>query len=386
MNEISSHELLLAETLIIKRDFAILSDIVINLGGELITPFLPFAALFCKEITDYLNNMGVSVSFPITSKYSIADIRNKTKFFDMSTNKLLETIRFVDELQDNYFSGLLRFEFLKWFNLHYNLGVYFSDKKIMGNTHYAFYILQNDKELLKQFSDHKKYEILSTQAKSLGIDLGQIIGVINKAISGVFQRKGISDPLTESVFIKNNLIVNYKDYNTNRIKKIGTGSTRAINVLLLHILSNANLACYGLTATIRKDNGILLRLQYIVLHYICVRINKLNEYIKQNPNICCDKSQLQIISTLVSAVAQIERGEITVTTFRNCLMHLRLSDKDGNPLIKKQYYDISKPYCGLVESLFDNNDYSDVTSKISASLIEISSILEPYLAELTPSP
>lgn len=90
-----------AEIAIIKRDFDLLRKLAMRLMPELQLQLLPYAALFCSEVIEYLNNKGFSVEIEQTSKYSIKDVRQKAKFFDIGVKKLLQSIENIDELQDD---------------------------------------------------------------------------------------------------------------------------------------------------------------------------------------------------------------------------------------------------------------------------------------------
>lgn len=93
-----------------------------------------------------MNQKGQSVEIEQTSICSIEDVRQKAKFFDLSINKLLQSIVNVDELQDDYFVRIMKFPELGRWNMHDNLGVWFDKgKKVVGNTHYAYYVFQDQK-------------------------------------------------------------------------------------------------------------------------------------------------------------------------------------------------------------------------------------------------
>ena len=68
-----------------------------------------YTALFCHEVIEYLNNNGHNVNIEQTSKYSIKDIRMKTKFFDFSIKKLFQCVENVDALQHAEFINQMAF-------------------------------------------------------------------------------------------------------------------------------------------------------------------------------------------------------------------------------------------------------------------------------------
>ena len=134
----------MAELLIIKRDFDLLKKIATLFKPELQMQLIPYTALFCYEVIDYLNKKGQQIEITSTSRYSIKQIRQKAKFFDLSVNKLLQSVENIDELQNNYFISLMRYPQLGSWNVHDNLGIcYDKQGNIVSNTHYAFYVFQD---------------------------------------------------------------------------------------------------------------------------------------------------------------------------------------------------------------------------------------------------
>lgn len=146
MSNLLNAVLPLAEITIIKRDFDLLKKIMLNLPHELAVQMVPYSALFCYEVSQYLNDHGQAIEFEQTGRYSIKDIRQKAKFFDLSVNKLLQSVENVDELQNAYFIQLMKFPELGPWNVHTNLGIYYdSERNIVGNTHYSYYVFQDEK-------------------------------------------------------------------------------------------------------------------------------------------------------------------------------------------------------------------------------------------------
>ena len=140
----------LAEMTIIKRDFDIFKKLALSLSSDVQTQLVPYSALFCYEIIEYLNKNGQQVDIEQTSRYSIKEIRQKAKFFDLSVNKLMQSIENIDELQNDYFINLMKYPQLGYWNMHTNLGIFFdNDKNIVGNTHYAYYVFQDEKMICK---------------------------------------------------------------------------------------------------------------------------------------------------------------------------------------------------------------------------------------------
>ena len=145
MNELLSTALHTAEITIIKRDFDLLRKLIPNLTNDVQMQMIPYTALLCYEAMDYLKKHDPSIEIKQTSRYSIKDIRQKAKFFDLSVNKLIQSINNVDAMQNEDFVNLMKYPQLGYWNLHTNLGIYYDDNKhIVGNTHYAYYIFQDE--------------------------------------------------------------------------------------------------------------------------------------------------------------------------------------------------------------------------------------------------
>ena len=79
--------------------------------------------------------------------YRLLGISIILSFFDLSVNKLLQSVENIDELQNNYFISLMRYPQLGSWNVHDNLGIcYDKQGNIVSNTHYAFYVFQDEKQ------------------------------------------------------------------------------------------------------------------------------------------------------------------------------------------------------------------------------------------------
>lgn len=148
----------MAEITIIKRDFDLLRKLITTLKAETQFQLIPYTALLCSEAIDYISRENEEVDIEQTSRYSIKDIRQKAKFFDLSVNKLLQSVDNVDSLQNDYFISLMKFPKFGAWNIHNNLGVFYDNQKnIVGNTHYAYYLFQDEKMISKPKESMKGY-------------------------------------------------------------------------------------------------------------------------------------------------------------------------------------------------------------------------------------
>ena len=226
MTELLSMALPLAEISIIKRDFDLLRKLIPNLTNDVQTQMIPYTALFCYEAMAYLKKHDPSIDIKQTSRYSIKDIRQKAKFFDLSVNKLIQSINNVDAMQNEYFVNLMKYPQLGYWNLHTNLGIYYDDNKhIVGNTHYAYYIFQDEKSISKPQMEMNGLELEGKELQAFGYDLGIIIGNISSALSET------SDFMESDVIPKGTEFL-YQDFNTNRCITNGNDKYKSVRLFL----------------------------------------------------------------------------------------------------------------------------------------------------------
>ena len=169
MHELLMAALPIAEITIIKRDFDLLRKLTPNITNDVQTQMIPYSALFCYEAMVYLKKHEPSIDIAQTSKYSIRDVRQKAKFFDLSVNKLIQSVNNVDTMQNEYFVNLMKYPQLGYWNLHTNLGIYYdNDKHIVGNTHYAYYIFQDEKSVSKPQVEMNGLELEGKELQAFG--------------------------------------------------------------------------------------------------------------------------------------------------------------------------------------------------------------------------
>lgn len=368
MHELLMAALPVAEITIIKRDFDLLRKLIPNITNDVQTQMVPYSALFCYEAMVYLKKHEPSIDIVQTSKYSIKDIRQKAKFFDLSVNKLIQSVNNVDAMQNEYFVNLMRYPQLGYWNLHTNLGIYYdNDKHIVGNTHYAYYIFQDEKAVSKSQVEMNGLELEGKELQAFGYDMGVIIGSISSALSET------SDFMKSDVLPKGNAYLS-QDFNTNRCTTIGNEKYKSVRLFLLHTLSNIGFIMYCLKSKVIRDTGLLLRLEYITYHYALKRIDGILRYCKMNP---CEISDSNLIQMLES-IDCTNSNNLRKTDFRNCMMHFELKDKDGNSLIAEENFDLAIPFCGLVETQFGLS-YAEYQVMLETELIHLYEKLNIYL-------
>lgn len=358
-----------AEMLIIKRDFDLLIKIATQLPSEVQAQLTPYTALFCYEAIEYLKSNGQNVDIEQTSRYSIKDIRQKAKFFDYSLNKLFQSVDNVDSLQNDHFISLMRYPQLGHWNLHDNLGIYFDDKKnIVGNSHYAFYVFQDEKAISKPHRLMNGHEVLGNEVYAFAYDMGRIIGGIATGLSC------ISDFMKADLDLEQ-ISLHSQDFNTNRCTIIGNEKYKTIRLFLLHVLSSIGLILFVLKKAIIRDCGLLLRYEYITYHYALLRLEDLTRSFNNSTEHCND---IKLIKMLNSIDYQNNDG-LRKTEFRNCMMHFGLTDKHGNPLIAKDKLNLAIPFCGLIETQFGLS-YDEYLTRLETQLNSIYQKIKDYLA------
>ena len=358
-----------AELRIIKRDFDLMKKIGTQIQPEVALQLTPYIALYCYEVIEYMKRKGYDIDIEQTSRYSIKDIRQKAKFFDLSINKLLQSVDNVDNIQNQYFIQLMRYpEFGHW-NVHNNLGIYFDDENnIVSNSHYAYYVFQDDRSISKPKDEVKGYDVLGEEVRAFAYDMGTIIGSISSGLSS------ISDFIVAD-FNPNQIVLHMQDYNTNCCMTDGNDRYKTIRLFLLHVLSSIGLLLFVLKKAIIRETGLLLRFEYITYHYALLRLDGLRQFCNSHKEVVDDKGLIEMLNCFDF---KNEDG-IRKTAFRNCAMHFALIDNKGNPLISEDKLNLAIPYCGLVESQFEIT-YDEYKNRLENRLMFLYQKIKDYLS------
>jgi len=224
-----------AEILIIKRDVELINKLFTqtgNLSSYIALQLIPYAALIYHEALEYINTKSYKINIQQSSKYNIRDIRNKAKFFDQRFGQILQSATNVDILQHNDFANRMKYPSLINWNIHDNLGIYFtSDKKIIGNTQYAAWVYQDENLIKKPLASMAGFEIQNEEVRALGYDIGNVISNISNSFSSH------KDFMTSAVYPPN-LQIYANDFNTNRCWTNTAEKYKPIQLLLVHILTS----------------------------------------------------------------------------------------------------------------------------------------------------
>lgn len=366
MNDLLKAALPMAEILIIKRDFDLLRKVATQLKPETQVQLTPYIALFCYEVIEYLNKRGHTVEIDQTSKYTIKDVRQKAKFFDLSINKLLKSIINVDKLQNDYFISLMHYPELGGWNVHDNIGIFYdNERNIVGNSHYTYYVFQDEK-MISNPAAMSGHEIQGKEIHAFAFDMGRIIGSITSALSQVSDFM-VADINTESI------VLYHQDFNTNRCGIKGNEEYKVIRLFLLHLLSSIGFILYVMKKAIIRESGLLLRFEYITYHYALMRLEGIKKYCNNSDKVD-DPNLLKMLNSIDCS----NSNGLRKSEFRNCMMHFGLFDDEGNQLIEETKIDFSIPFCGLIESHFGMT-YDEYKSRIEEQLYIVSESIKDYM-------
>ena len=162
---------------------------------------IPYYALFVQSCQEYIGENLLTESIVKDLK----DIRNHIKIYANSFGKSQKRVATVDDMQDRDFKEQLKFEFLKNTDIHLNLGMYWTEERIIiGNT--------------QQIADFLSVEsMFDPKLKEKNYQMGYHIGSFVASI-----REGLADSLHPPMIERNykSIAINYYcDVNTNKILK-----------------------------------------------------------------------------------------------------------------------------------------------------------------------
>lgn len=209
----------------------------------------------------------------------------------------------VDDAQDRDFKEQLRFGFLKKFNIHLNLGTYWTEEKqIIGNTQQLANFLSVESVFDPKIKE-KNYQ--------MGYHIGSFVSSFRNKLANFS-----SFPIIERE--RKSISINYYcDINTNkRNNLLSKGQKKEINLFYLHLLCNMNFVKYILRPLFRDGNIWVFRVEYIVSYYTLRALERLKNYTENNKDITVESKEIHDILKL---------GELLFKTkVRNCMMHYNL--------------------------------------------------------------
>ena len=205
---------------------------------------IPYYALFVQSCQEYIGKNFLSEEIAL----NIKDIRNHIKSYAESFGKSKRKIASIDQEQDRNFKSQLRFNFLKSWNIHLNLGTYWTeDHHIIGNT-----------QQLAAFIDAKDLSDPGVKKKQydLGYQIGSFVSSVRSGLSASFGQLAIVRDAT-AITIKN-----YYDINTNKHNVLFVDNAfKERNLFYLHLLCNMNFVKYILRPLFPDGNTWVFRVE-----------------------------------------------------------------------------------------------------------------------------
>lgn len=309
---------------------------------------IPYYALFVQSCQEYMGENFL----PEEIALNIKDIRNHIKMYGEAFGKSKKKISSVDCEQDTEFKSQLRFDFLKSWNVHLNLGTYWTeDHHVIGNTQQLAAFL----DLKAQSSPEagkKQYELayqISSFVSSVRNGLAEVLSppVINRAATAIEIKK-------------------YYDINTNKRNPFFIeNGPKELNLFFLHLLCNMNFVKYVLRQLFSDGNIWTFRVEYVVTYYTLRALQRLKNYCENNEDISINTSEISEIENVANPFFQ--------SKFRNCMMHYNLLNQDV-----LSYEHIEKPLFGIVENCFEGMDYRTYLSHLHKISDRVIVYLEKY--------
>lgn len=363
-----------------KYDCATVYSLISSLQRDGITSFgtLPYISLVTSAIWEFIGSR-VNTMLPKIDILRIQEVRLKLKVFEDGFSKSKRMVLNIDYLQDQVYRDMLKFDFQRSLNVHYNLGIYTdAQNRVVGNTQYNYYLLQDNRFLRKSVEEvASAYSIspdnfnMTEQSKKdmyeYAYKCGQVIGSAHAGFAAY--------EVPVSVTVKDNA-VNYRyiDLNTNTMSStFPSGDDGKVTWLyLLHILSTVNFLLYVLNGYVIDDYGWWLKINYIVYYYTIHKLLDLRRYLVHK------RLLNQNISDYFAAVG-LDHIKFMSSSFRSYAMHSQLKDKNGEMLISVENIDQSKLLFGLVETCFAGMAYGELKHSVTCELTKISSVLAQWL-------
>lgn len=306
---------------------------------------IPYFSLFVQSCQEYMGENFLPAEMAI----NIKDIRNHIKSYSDAFGKSKRKVSAVDQEEDANYKSQLRFDFLKSWNIHFNLGTYWTgDRHIVGNTQQLVAFLG-----AKDFSDandkKKRYE--------LGYQIGSFVASVRDGFAETMSPSAIERGVTKTE------IKLYHDFNTNKQNDFfATGTPKELRLFYLHLLCNMNFVKHILRTLFSDDNTWVFRVEYIVTYYTLRALQRLKNYSENNTDIAVDTPEIDEI---------LNRGDgLFQSKFRNCMMHYDLM---GQGVLSLEH--IEKPFFGIIETCFGGIDYQAYL----ISLREVSDMIIAYL-------
>lgn len=307
---------------------------------------IPYFALFVQSCQEYVGKSFL----PESEALKIKSIRDHIKYYADAFGKSKRRILSVDQEQNASFRSQLRYNFLKNWNIYFNLGTYWTgDRHIVGNTQQlADFLGIND--IFDPDVGQKQYE--------LGYQIGSYAASVRDGLAKSLSRPNVNRTGT-SVTIKY-----YYDINTNKQNILFTDSElKELNLFFLYLLGNMNFTKCILKPLFLNCNIWFFRIEYIVTYYTFRALQRLKNYCENNSDI---KIEMQELNEILCGGEGLFKSK-----FRNCMMHYNLENQS---VLSFKY--IESPFFGIVENCFEGIDYYTYLSAIQTLSDRIIAYLE----------
>jgi hypothetical protein len=309
---------------------------------------IPYYALFVQSCQEYMGGNFL----PEETALSIKDIRNHIKSYSEPFGKSKRKVASIDQEQDASFKSQLRFDFLKSWNVHLNLGTYWTaDHHIIGNTQQLAASI-DVKNILDPEARTKQYE--------LGYQIGSFVASVRSGLSTSLGQPVVDRPIT-AITIKN-----YYDINTNRRNAIFVDhASKELNLFYLHLLCNMNFVKHILRPLFHDGNTWAFRIEYVVTYYTLRALQRLKNYCENNYDVVADAKGIERIVDV--------GNELFQSKFRNCMMHYNLENQG---VLSLEH--IEQPFFGIIENCFAGKDYQTYLALLHNLSDQIILFLEKY--------
>ena len=323
---------------------------VFKQSSILIIAMIPFLAMYCNEAIHFYGDIDANTE----ALNCVRDIRNQLKYPWDSYNKTVKRFIECDEKENRKYRNIIRFRVLRKMNIHYNLGVYFSENgKLVYNTQIASYYLYAT-EIEKRDED---------LAFTIGKNLGELLPlIVNRAL----------DYLTKAIIVPKSVVaIGHIDYNTNGKKNIFVSQEdKGLNLYLLHLLCMFDSYKYLISTILDDENTFKLRIEYIVSYALWQGLKKITSHFEQNecPSVL-DVKKTRII---------LRKGEVFFSPgMRQAMMHYRLYDK-GVPVIDQAYFNPELLYYGLFECVSGGKNIHVYYSELKEYMATVEEYLNSF--------
>lgn len=348
MDNISELERLISIRIIQEDAEAIFSLLSTERDSVFAMEIIPYYALFVQSCQEYMGDNFL----PEDIALSIKDIRNHIKAYSDSFGKSKRKIVSIDQEQDANFKSQLKFNFLKNWNIHLNLGTYWTeDHHLIGNTQQLAAFL--DVQDLSDSETGKKH-------RELGYQISSFVASVREGLS-----TSLGQPLVNRTAAATT-IKNYYDINTNKCNTIFVDdASKALSLFYLHLLCNMNFVKHILRPLFPDGNTWVFRVEYVVTYYTFRALQRLRSYCENNDDIGAD----------TKGIREIEGAgnELFQTKFRNCMMHYGLENQG---VLSLEH--IEQPFFGIIETCFEGKDYQTYLASLHSLSDRIIGYLEKH--------